>query len=83
MKELEVKYDDHTWLIGDVTVRDDSGASVKLTLLVQNFSVVTFIGGIDYDITDSSRIQKDIGEFKRFFLDQVRRKNMYEMAGAV
>ena len=67
-QEIEYWIDDHTLLVGDVTKDDASfdhafGTEKSWEYSVENFSIVTYINDIDYDIT-SSMDEKSLEAFK-------------------
>lgn len=53
---IEYWYDDHTVLIGDVSMKkdhltDEQGSKLVSALEVEDFHIVAYIGGMDYDVT--------------------------------
>lgn len=59
--EFELQIDDHTYLVGEIKERLDE-------LIVENFSVITYIDKLDYDITKALE-EKDVERFKERLLD--------------
>lgn len=65
LTEFEVKYDEHTLLVGEVSL--DAENRVEF----ESFSIIVWIGGIDYDVTKAFE-SKRLEYFKRFFEAEVR-----------
>lgn len=72
INEIEIDYDDHTLLIGDLVLPPgfDQEPDKRNSVEIENFSVIVFIGNIDYDVTDASLVQKSLSHFKEVFLDK-------------
>lgn len=65
--EFDYWYDDHTVLVGAVALLPSG------VLDFEDFSVITYIGGIDYDITRAMNDER-IAAFKKSFEFQVLEK---------
>lgn len=67
-REIEYELDDHTMLIGEVSTIDASfdhafGTEPSKEYQVDNFHVIVWISGIDYDVTKSFS-DDDLNAFK-------------------
>lgn len=58
---------DHTELVGAVALKEGG------RLEYESFNVVTWIGGLDYDVTGASSIQKSLEHFKKYFESQLEK----------
>lgn len=71
---FEKMYDDHTWVYASYrpevdTVEHEFGVTSRAHINVLEIRIVTYIGNIDYDVTDSLKPYMSI--FKDFVVESV------------
>lgn len=67
LTELEVWYDDHTLLVGDVLLVES--ISGKPAVEIEKFSIVAYLGNIDYDVTKAF-MGRQLDHFKDYFRER-------------